>query len=509
MSTRDRINEYRQLIYALPQAGVLQEDDVERWLDGMTKRADRLEETAPALLIGRSGDTEIRWHIRRASGIGGSESGTALLHERKEYWMDVSLPRLVDQKLFKTLPDESNEHMQRGTLLEPVAQRMFHNTYGARTDEAARAAMRDFPGWPAHPWLLANEDDVVLIGSKRFLVDYKFTAEPADEVALMYKAQLHHNWTKGRLAGVKFDGLLLVAATMPGAETFVDAIKQDPAMIDHALAMADALSKSRDSNTSVNAFRVDFSLDFAKDLIRANQRVWDDYVLTGTRPRFFRRDRAELSESQQEDGAKIAARYARYKALADNASELAKAEGQRLTELLDGTDLGNKKQPFPLLTLGQRDNMDLDAAYTALTSQGVAGTELSGEGVIDLKQLAAAATAAGVDLETCRKQGKPDKKKIIKALDQAGLEHDEFSKPSLTVGLTRSKKGAGFEQLDTIRGAAQFEVDAFAKKDLSISEPDPEPASNKPAPRNDDSAGDKPAPGETDKPAPQQGALTL
>jgi hypothetical protein len=480
--------EWQGRIFALPQAQHIKTADAERWIDGMVAREPALVAYERGETTGPVPDSEIDWHIDRARGIGGSEAGTGLLHANKRFYHDVSLPRMFDQKLFRILPDEANHHMRRGTVLEPLAQRMFHTLHNAFTDDAARERVRKAPVWSRYPWLIGNDDDLVIISNKRYLVDYKFPEEMVDDVPLPYKAQLHHYWARATAAGVPIDGLIIANASIPGAQALVDAIESDPGVMEHVLAMGEALVKAPNPERYMLPLRVDFSQKFVKRMINLNDQVWRNYVLEGKRPAYFRRDTVFLTDDELAHGTQLADRLARYKALQDYAGDQLKDTRKAIDTLLSGKDLEGKKQPFPVLTVSRRGNLDSRRAMDALIAQGVEPASLTGESRYDTEALAAAADAVGVDVSKYTSPGAPDKKKIDRALADAQLDPKLFTTYSFSAGLTRSSKGPGAEIARSIKYSAHSLVDRFLDQDLTVLSQLDEDVAQEPAPQDAASA---------------------
>lgn len=463
---------YKKRVATLPQASVLVESDVDRWLDGMFERARAAEEAGEMAV-------DINWHIDRARGIGGSEAGVGLLHKRKEYWFDVNLPKLVDEKLLKRLPDPSNHHMERGTYLEDCTRLIFHELSGVTSDTAGRNLLATSAADnPSMPWLVGNEDDLVLSGSdpatqKRFLADYKMAAQSPSDVPMMYAAQLHHYWMRCMQANIQVDGLLLANVTIPGAETWVEAIKNDPDNGPAATrAMAHSMATAAKNNPDVSPlslFSVDKDPAFAKELVQANAEVWNRYVMEGTRPRFFRRPTVELTDEQKQTGSQIAERIARRKALID-AAEAANAQDEdAMRKLVAHVALKGKKAPFAQLSLSRRSTLDKDKAGTVLQQRGVSLDQLTSGPTYDVTAMLDQLREHGHEPADFIDASKPkyDTKKIQSALEDQDMDSAEFSNDKTIVGLSRARKGPGFEAVTHIRHAAETQAEIFVQRDLS------------------------------------------
>lgn len=201
------------------------------------------------------------WHIRRLSGIGGSEIGPLVAHFRNgESGSFQSARDIVSLKLCLRLPDRETIHMERGSRAEPWLQRMLHETNGYETDQKALAAVKGFRS-AARPWMIGTPDDMVRpIGTNRrpILVDYKapsaevFAEMVSEGVSLDYRAQLHHYAMISRDAGVTPSHAILApfdAATFQVAE-----------------------------------LPVEWDIDLIRDIHAAGAAIWDDHVMKGVLP---------------------------------------------------------------------------------------------------------------------------------------------------------------------------------------------------------------------------------
>jgi len=106
------------ILTKLQQRQYLQPDDVMRWLEGLVASGR-----------GKVSIDDIKWHIRRASGFGGSEIGTMILWDRGHFTPFTSARTIVAEKLFRAIPDADTDDTRRGRVLEPIARQTFIDTH--------------------------------------------------------------------------------------------------------------------------------------------------------------------------------------------------------------------------------------------------------------------------------------------------------------------------------------------------------------------------------------------
>lgn len=251
-------DEHRET-YARRLAGVAwRENDIRN--SGRTKKYD---DSGREIVDWRALARIAFWHVRRASGFGGSEVGTLLLNMKGEPDPFTSAQRIVAQKLCMAAPDPGDEHTMRGTRAEDVIQDIYHRKYDVVQDNASLARVSGFRP-PRAPFLVSNPDDLVLVesasGSQRHLVDYKcpspdmFAELEQDGVPFGYKAQLHHYHTICAAAGIQVDRMYL----SPFKLMAFDAVR----------------------------FEVPYDRDFAVEVALCARRIWMENVLEGRLPEY-------------------------------------------------------------------------------------------------------------------------------------------------------------------------------------------------------------------------------
>ena len=171
-----------ETIAALPQADLIPEH----------RRIDWMERTASAELQRHSEVTGKRldlpdllpimlWHVRRLSGIGGSDAGTILLGSRGLPGSFTTARNIAAQKLLIAAPDPGNEFTQRGARAEPWLRRILMEQTGADTSADSLETLRDFRD-DSTPWRIGTPDDFLLSSgplpgfapaARHIMIDYK------------------------------------------------------------------------------------------------------------------------------------------------------------------------------------------------------------------------------------------------------------------------------------------------------------------------------------------------
>lgn len=208
----------------------------------------------------------ILWHVRRLSGVGGSDAGVILLHNRGLPGSFTTARNIAAQKLLIAAPQPGNEFTQRGTRAEPWLRRILLHQTGAQTDIEDLERLRSFRD-ETRPWRIGTPDDFLrasaaLAGfhhqARRIMIDYKAPGE--DEFAkiaktgvpIEYAAQLSHYARICEAAGIESDALGLAAFDSRRFHVNLIPYEEDP--------------------------------DFARELDAACHGFWNDHVLEGTLP---------------------------------------------------------------------------------------------------------------------------------------------------------------------------------------------------------------------------------
>jgi len=238
----------RYAMLGLPQSRALNAEAVAQWFNGMA--AQELALSAHENKIVQN----ITWHVKRATGFGGSESGTLVMGSRGAF-MPFSSPRsIVSEKLFMIMPQSDGFDLKRGRLLEPVARQLFEVEHPElrRADDLIKL-MKDYRH-SACPSMIGNPDDIFRSDDGSILIpDYKcprprekFKAKPTlrgndgetladDDVQwYAYVCQLHH-YRELLIDAMRANGLYVPYVAMSlvqfnawNGDVIVDRIPHDP-----------------------------------------------------------------------------------------------------------------------------------------------------------------------------------------------------------------------------------------------------------------------------------------
>ena len=240
-ATRELVSRCMAAVKALPHAGAIPEERATRWiLRTVEAEAGRMRGTNTGISVHGMQDA-VFWHLRRATGIGGSDAGAVLAESRGQTPTFSTARNIAAEKLLLLPPQPATPAMMRGIRAEPWLQRMFLDQTGAQSETDALGtlrAMRD----PDAPWRIGTPDDFVHLvvdpetGARR-MIDYKcpgtevYAKMRDDGIGLDYTCQMHHYQAIATHAGIPFDSMAIAAFD---AENFV--VQEFPVAHDPALA---------------------------------------------------------------------------------------------------------------------------------------------------------------------------------------------------------------------------------------------------------------------------------
>lgn len=262
----ESITRLARVINKLPQRPAIKDDDARRWLENTMRMAVK------RMVIEHGEDgfgvsavhNHVLWHIRRASGIGGSDASTVLKHYRGQRGTFGDANDLVKEKLLILSPQPSTDVMARGVRAEPWIQKICHENFKTRTDEASLSKLRGFR--PAIlPAAVGTPDDITLPVSsglpddeERSIDDYKAPSADvcedydANGVSFDYVCQLHHYGFISRQADIAFDKMAIKAL--------------DP------------------RSFTIAVYPVEYDDELAAELNTAIDRIWNEHVMLGVVP---------------------------------------------------------------------------------------------------------------------------------------------------------------------------------------------------------------------------------
>lgn len=262
----DSIGRLARVINKLPQRPAIKDDDARKWLENTMRMAVKrmmLEHGEDGFGVAEV-HNHVLWHIRRASGIGGSDAATVLKHYRGQRGTFGDANELVKQKLLILAPQPSNDVMARGVRAEPWIQKICHANFATRTDEASLAKLRGFRP-SILPAAVGTPDDITLpISSdlsddeERSIDDYKAPSADvcedydANGVSFDYVCQLHHYGFISKEADIAFDKMAIKAL--------------DP------------------RSFTIAVYPVAYDPQLSEELNIAIDRIWNEHVMLGVVP---------------------------------------------------------------------------------------------------------------------------------------------------------------------------------------------------------------------------------
>ena len=447
------------LIDKLPQRNAIKNEHAARWLDRTMRTAvDRME-----LEHGEGNATvgdvhrHVFWHVRRASGIGGSEAGTVLKHYRGKKGTFGDAHNLVLEKLLIMSPQPSTDEMARGVRAEPWVQRMYHEQYGVKSDEKDLARLKNFR-WAKRPASVGTPDDIVshtsgeFAGLKRCL-DYKAPSAAVVEdyenngVSMDYQCQVHHYAILQLASGSKFDVMSI--------EAF------DP------------------RSFRILSFPVEFDVKFAKEIADGCHRMWHENVMMGVVPdapapddlnvkdeklieigvqaAFVKVLGDELTKRQKQLIESISLMGSEWHELATGKMELAVAafsrtrkwNEEKLRNIAEAAEIDIAPFEIP----DKKGKVDAQAASDFLIQLHEALTENDADSV---KKLLDDYAASGAPIVT-----KLDTDKLAEHLEEHGISVIEAAEVAEAFRLSTKKKGPEFERLSHLRTEVSDLVDGI------------------------------------------------
>lgn len=197
-------------------------------------------------------DEMLRWHIRRLSGIGGSDMSALYCEYTGGFYPFAGADNIVKEKLCISTPNDSTGDTMRGNIMEPFIERSFllkMSKFGLVRYQEAFDKLAEFEangGWKEHPWVKSGPDGVYLDNSgKVWLVDFKCPSEHASVDDMMkdppdyYRAQIAQYKLHLEKAGIKIDRTALVPFSIKEMSAYVSEFVVDPEMERNVLAAGD------------------------------------------------------------------------------------------------------------------------------------------------------------------------------------------------------------------------------------------------------------------------------
>ncbi|WP_287145192.1 YqaJ viral recombinase family protein [Achromobacter sp.] len=433
---------------SLPQRGAIDSREAGEWIEYMAHVRPK----------------EAMWHMRRASGIGGSEIG-GLVRNRWNIRADFefSAHDWALGKLLKKLPDEGNESTYRGTVMEPVIRQMFYAQCSAERLPGEFERLKNSVG--GLKWMRYSPDELcrikhpvpMVVGGERYqlygryLADYKAPSlvEASDDISFQYAAQLNQGAILCEEQGIEVDGLLLVQFDYQNCALHLNALPVDR--------------------------------ELCESIREAGDHYWGE-VMQGRIPRYVVKEQRTITDDLRKAALPLVQRLALLSGVAKRASDEADAVRQSLNGLLDLSNnrLGTERLSFPeLMSCSATQVIDDERLREHLPPEVIAECQVPGKAKakseLDPDAVARVLEAAGIDLNSVMRR-KLDPAKVHQVLSEHNVD------PSLVITekpVWRSATGVAqrvgdwLEDLDWFRDQARPDQPEFLPEPLEGSEPPP------------------------------------
>lgn len=444
----DSVARLAALIDKLPQRKAIKDEHATNWLHRTYRTAvERMElEHGEGNATVEDVHNHVFWHVRRASGIGGSEAGTVLKHYRGKKGTFGDAKTLVMEKLLILSPQPSTPEMARGVRAEPWVQRMYHEQHQVES-HSDLDMLKNFR-WDKRPASIGTPDDIVqhtigpFAGMKRCL-DYKAPSAAVmeeyerDGVSEDYTCQVHHYGILELAAGSRFDVMSI--------EAF------DP------------------RSFQIVSFPVPFDKEFAKEIADSSHRVWHEHVMMGLIP-----DAPEVDTLDVEDEAlvNIGVQAAFLKVLEDDIGKRRKDLIEKISIMgSEWHDLAEGKMELSVGSFARKRKWDEEklrdiaaaadidiSPFNIPDKKGKIDADEAAEFLTSLHELLSAEDADGVQklLEDYREEGAPivhklDVDKLAQHLEDVGVNCITAAGVGESFRLSTKKKGPEADRLAYLR----------------------------------------------------------
>lgn len=409
----------------LPQFPHIEPRRIARWVD-------RVEQIDPG---------RMPWHVRRLSGIGGSEIGVLVGALRGYFHPHSSATKMARQKLLLDLPEEPNGHMLRGQELEPMARDIYRKQIleifpQAKPRDDIIETLGKFRD-EKRPWVIGTPDEVMEVEpGKIWIIDYKCPTKASlaeystSGVPFYYAAQLHHYRYIAQKMGFKIDGLQLASLDYDNWRMDLKPVPFDPVL--------------------------------EADCLFAGDYYWNEHVLKGIVPPLGTAKKFGNASELPDNLVSIAADYALERSIAnhfdrraDNIVQNIRDADLRLDPNVDSINVG-------IVDVKAKRSLDFDKMAQELQKHGIAQADLMQPGEWDTdKVLKALAQARGADPEnlasdsifaTLKTAPTLSEKTVLEKFRALGFDLSPFIiSEELSFGLSRGKNAYAEHMSATIK----------------------------------------------------------
>ncbi|SIT21132.1 Phage-related protein, predicted endonuclease [Thalassospira xiamenensis M-5 = DSM 17429] len=333
----------------------------------------------------RAAAEEIKWLVRRGSGLSGSEIAPLILDKFNKFHPFSSTREVVAQKLFKHAPFQDPRYFvdtQRGHKIEDIARARFREiapSMGLRPNDGIIDTLRNY----RHPTISS------MIGTPDEAADDLINHNTI--VIADYKAP-RPNGTQ--LEPRDFSSLVSNLLT-PENEELLPVDENDGKLFDYFLQMHQygILERERRGDPDVNirlilvrwcGVRGDividelpWSEDIAQMICETHKEIWADFVMTGTLPEFRKLpelDERDVSDELQE----LSSHYVMAKMLENAAKEVASEIQGKFKEWVSATGYLSTKLMLGYLDVTGKPQYEEEAIINLAIQYGIDPDEFRG-----------------------------------------------------------------------------------------------------------------------------------
>lgn len=289
-------------------------------------------------------DPRALWHVRRLAGIGGSEIGALVSALRDEDDPFGTTPNsIVCEKLLIFPPKKTMLAMRKGIVSETCIRQFFLEDYEASRDKKTIDMMESSDVKTPFAWMRYSPDDVVFLGGRRYLVDYKRPeiASLHENIYMRYICQLHQGKMILDYNGVQIDGMLLVQFPEKGDDLVVSEISYDDSIV--------------------------------ADIVKAGELAWGNVLEGKTDAYDWNKDLPHVfDEAEQEKLLELSAEFSRTKAMADALVADQKKYQEQMVEMISPKSLeAGTKLSLLGVKVGLSEKFNADVAGQAIGDDAI------------------------------------------------------------------------------------------------------------------------------------------